>query len=49
MMKLTVAFCKFENAPKNIKTCKLKLNIIILSSTTFLQKSLLPPTPRRVH
>jgi len=42
-------FSQFWECAYNMKKCKLKLKIIILSPTTFLQKCLLPSTPRRVH
>jgi len=51
MKKLIVAFRNFENAPKITEKKKVNrsYNITILSLTTFLQKRLLPPNPRRVN
>jgi len=46
MMELTVAFCNFENAPKNMKKCKLKLkyNYSIISDFSSKTPSSTYPT-----
>jgi len=49
MVKLIVAFCNFENTPKNMKKCKLKLKYNYSIIKDFFSKTPHSNPPCKVH